>query len=527
MNDDVTECKLKVKECNEFPTNSCSSHGNTCFKVKMDISTYYSKDECKVVTVNERCQINNGICTAKLDSGENALKAYEKCSYNSDYTRCEPINKECSEITDTTQCSKCQITKSGFTCSKIKTGDNSIKCDYVQKDLQCEINENGECLYPSSPDTAKKTCIFNSDYSKCQYYEAGNFCKLSGTTSLTCIDNTDEGEDKLTNNKLMCDFDETTRTKCNTRQKECSDYITSTSCKDVKEGTKKCSWNYQCEEYTIVEHCTVKNGKCQRDETVTDDQFGTNQVCLFDLNTKDCKKKEKKCENYYENCGDLDNGKKKCVEYNPDDDCISIEIDDNCQISRSICTNQKALQSTEICSYNDETKPSTCQIRRKVCGHYETDSSCNYVQNWAFIGSKCYQPGTDGNCVIQDGDCKEKTEIEEYEKCDFNYKNEEASYICEKRNKLCEEYGSDSTKCYAHPRTTEHQCFKFSSSSTCQDIKLDGNCYVNKTGQCVEDGSGKLSTNEICDFNIDKTKCGKREKGCNDYKDSICGNYSP
>ena len=74
-----------------------------------------------------------------------------------------------------------------------------------------------------------------------------------------------------------------------------------------------------------------------------------------------------------------------------------------------------------------------------MCGHYETDSSCNYVQNWAFIGSKCYQPGTDGNCVIQDGDCKEKTEIEEYEKCDFNYKNEEASYICEKRNKLCEE----------------------------------------------------------------------------------------
>ena len=50
---------------------------------------------------------------------------------------------------------------------------------------------------------------------------------------------------------------------------------------------------------------------------------------------------------------------------------------------------------------------------------------------------------------------------------------------------------------------------------------------MNKTGQCVEDGSGKLSKNEICDFNIDKTKCGKREKGCNDYKDSICGNYSP
>lgn len=529
MNDDITECKLKVKECNEFSPDSCSSYGNTCFKVRKE-SLYTYTEECKIVTINERCKIDNGICKAKYESGENALKAYEKCSYNSDYSKCELINKECNEITDTTQCSNCKIPKSGFTCSKIKMNDNSIKCNYVQTDSQCQINNNGECLYPSSsPDTTKKTCIFNEAYSKCQYYEAGAYCKLSGTTSLTCVDNTVDGDDKLTDDKLICDFDEDTETKCNTRKKECSDYKISASCEGVREGTKKCSWNYVCQEYTTVPHCTVINGECKRLETVSDDDFGTNQVCLFDLNTKDCKKKEKKCENHYENCEALNDGNKKCVKYNVNDYCISIEIDENCQVSGTTCINQETLQSTEICSYNDVTKPSTCKKRNKVCGDYYPGSSCNAVQNCAFIGDKCYQPETDGNCVIQNGNCEKKTDIklEDYEKCDFVYKEEEASYRCEKTNKYCHEYGSDSTKCNAHPRTADHQCYKFSSSSTCKNVTLDGICYVNSTGQCVEDGSGKLSTNEICDFNSDKSRCEKREKQCNDYKDSTCGNYSP
>ena len=51
---------------------------------------------------------------------------------------------------------------------------------------------------------------------------------------------------------------------------------------------------------------------------------------------------------------------------------------------------------------------------------------------------------------------------------------------------------------------------------------------MNSEGKCVENGSGKLSSNEICAFTgKSKSYCGKREKLCEDYNDSSCGNYSP
>lgn len=51
---------------------------------------------------------------------------------------------------------------------------------------------------------------------------------------------------------------------------------------------------------------------------------------------------------------------------------------------------------------------------------------------------------------------------------------------------------------------------------------------MNSEGKCVENGSGKLSSNEICAFTgKSKSYCGKREKLCEDYNDSSYGNYSP
>ena len=226
------------------------------------------------------------------------------------------------------------------------------------------------------------------------------------------------------------------------------------------------------------------------------------------------------------------------MKYNDNDYCIPIVIDTKCKVNEKSCMEQETLEPSEICSFDDSIKPTTCIVRPKVCSEYGDENDCNNAQNCAYISyyvygiyNKCSQTRTDSNCIVTSGDCKNKTVIGEYEKCDFNPipEGDSNSYTfkCEKRNKVCSLYNSDSTKYKAYPRTNNYQCFMFSSTSYCQNITLDGNCYVNATGDCATISSGKLSTNEICDLNTDKSSCQKRNKECYDYEESSCGDYTP
>ena len=409
------------------------------------------------------------------------------------------------------------------------------KCKEVQINSKCKI-EDGKCVKSSSSDTSKNACLFNYGKTKCQYYTVDSQCKVTKDSSnyVSC------GNDGLTDTKQKCAFDEDTNTICNPINKECTEFEVDTECEKVVRGTKKCSWsNNKCNEYTIDNDCTVQNGECGKKNTEAN--LGTNYACLFDnkdLGSKSCTKKQTICENYFDfgccSSHEIGNKTHQCIDFRSSSGyCTPIEFDSFCKVDTSQNCNPREANSinteTEICSYNDGTEIKSCKKRKIRCSDYNSNSTkCKAKDNCYYDNAHCYESESDGICAVKGGECKVITgqDLGDYGKCSISKIEEDNKYRCEKINKPCHEYGTDSTKCNSSPRTDNHQCYKFSSN--CQVVRLDGNCYVNSEGKCVENGSGKLSSNEICAFTDDsKTYCGKREKLCEDYKDSSCGNYSP
>ena len=82
---------------------------------------------------------------------------------------------------------------------------------------------------------------------------------------------------------------------------------------------------------------------------------------------------------------------------------------------------------------------------------------------------------------------------------------------CEKRNKYCSEYNNEE-KCNKAPGFDGVKCFY--KSRICKEYYPDEYCSLNSKGECVQNGSGKLSENEKCDSyeNDDEIDCGKAEK---------------
>ena len=508
------ECKLQPFECNDYGTNNCNKYGDNCFIVDNNYQL-----QCQIVTVDNKCTINSdGHCVGKAIEGPDF---YEKCEYNSLFTECKARNKYCAEM-DSDKCALCQSSESGYICAKI---DGS--CKNIQVDSSCMISDSGTCEKSNVNDN--NICQF--DYSKtiCKFYEVNSECRLTTfSTSITCGNG-----DHLDANK-KCEFKEVSGTKatCESRAKICSDYDYS-SCEGIKSETKKCSWTYfyyYCEEYAIDIYCTVNGGVCGRASGVPNEQFGENQECLFDYLRKTCTKKEKKCENYFSDCGSHSSGNTQCVKFSNNNYCQSIAIDANCEVkSNGECKAKTIIDNNKICSFNEGSEKTSCKIKDKVCKDYYFDSiGCNSAPNCVFYNYNCYQYENDNDCIVQNGQCNTKDggNVNEYEKCFFSYKDSD-TLICGKTNKDCSEYNSNSTKCNNAPKINEKQCyFKY---STCKNLYLDGNCIMNYGDQCVENGSGKLSSNEIC-YSIEDTfqiYCGKREKLCSDYDTDTCGYYSP
>lgn len=512
MNKEGTECKKHIKECSEYSTNNCKNYGENCILVQ---KTYVAT--CQLATIDSKCEIDSsGICKDKTDAN---LNDYQKCAYNSDYSKCEVTNKDCSEIKDLSKCAGYSLSPNGFKCSKVE--GLTTNCKDVQIDDSCKINESGQCTIITAKD--KNECRYDEFKTKCILYQVNTNCKLNG---VLCED------DGLEDQNQICDFTNEEKTICRPRTKKCKDYKEDSSCEAVKSGNNKCSWfsNSECREYTIDSYCTVTSGKCKPVSNTAIDS--NNQECLFDIpqsSQNSCKVKSKECQNYYENCEDHNKENEiQCVRYLSGGYCTPIKIDQYCHVSSSnLCTNKVTIDNKKICAFDDSISPTLCQIRDKKCkDYYPSKTDCNSVSNCAYKDQHCYEIETDNNCVLNNGNCNTKTDVtlSKDEKCDFVENNEnDEKYFCKKRNKYCQEY-DDSQTCNAAPKTDEEQCYYFSS---CQTIELDGNCFVNSEGNCVENGSGKLASNEGCYFYDSKTRCAKREKLCTDYTDSACGNYSP
>ena len=503
------ECKSQPFECSEYSTSSCSSHGNTCFKVN-----FYSSQQCRIVTVDSKCQIDDsGDCKDKTNAGP---ASYQKCEYNSLYNECKPINKKCSEM-DASKCSDLQLTESGNYCKKI-----GGVCQEVQIDSSCVVDDNGECKKPSGTNN-NNICQFNSDKSKCLFYEVNAQCKLTASGSYVSCGDGDTLADK-DNNKCASTIETETKTVCKPRAKYCSEYNSnSASCEGVKSGTKKCSWyNSYCQEYTVDNYCTVERGECKK----ADGADLGNQLCLFDIERKSCTRKPNICENYYDNCGtsSYSNTTHQCVQLDLNDYCKPIEIDNFCKVDANYeCKPKNSIADTEICSYNDPTDIKSCTKRTKVCKDYSS-SECNSKQNCYSPGYSCYGTETDSNCIVQDGQCKaNNVDLGDYHKCSFVYKDQN-TFKCEKTIKNCREL--DSTKCNNAPENGGAKCYYYSGN--CRTLYSDGNCTMNE-GECSEIGTGKVSTNEKCVYYLDDNNlyCAKREKLCSDLDSNECDKYTP
>ena len=520
-NSDGTECKYAPFECSDFDINKCKDfdNGKTCFKVNGGYS------QCKIVSVDNKCEINDiGNCVDKSTGGPDV---YEKCQYNNIYTECKPVNKDCSDM-DLDKCDKCQSLESNHSCKKI---DGS--CKDVQIDSSCQINESGECER-KNPAKENSICQFENDKSICKFYDFSSNCKLSQTEIIV---NCNDGDDL--DSKRTCKFVETTTKKtCQDRPKTCSDHNNEQCEEGIIEGTNiKCSWSSgMCKKYTIDDVCTVTNGLCNIKEDVTDEEIGSTHDCLFDYLEQTCNKKQKVCGSYYKSneCELLSQPDgKKCVKFNENNYCKIIDIDTDCEItspgnSRN-CKGKSSIASSKKCIFDKQSDPSSCKVTDKTCQDYDQKSDCNSVQNCAFYDddNTCYPYTKDNDCIVQNGECKDGENIGQNHKCVFEYKDDNKnSIICKKINKDCDEY-TDSKICNNAPKIDDEKCYYISSK--CKELYLDDKCTLNSENKCIDNGAGKLSSNEVCykyedDNNI---SCYAKEKLCSDYEDDKCGSFTP
>ena len=440
---------------------------------------------------------------------------------------------------------KCTECKEAYIC--IKVDYPSTQCAKVKVHYYCRINENNECQIIEANALFKKCLISyeNSEYHCKPYgYDLDHHCDTYSDSSYK-IQCTDDGF--VHKYGKLCTFlPDNISPGCYFHTATC-DELNSEICEGFKSGYNKCSLNNNiCTEYKIDSYCTVIGGVCQRAENTNNDKFSENEECLFDNEINiSCKKKEKKCENYFSesDCENYDDNENniQCAKINGNNYCKKIIIDDKCKVINGICTNKEDvnIDDTQICSFDDESNPSKCFLRNKICKErYSSSSLCNALDNCAFLNSnKCYEIENDNNCILDNNkECviKEDITLSNYEKCSFipkenNDDKDNEKYLCKKITKSCDDHNSDidnkETNCNTHPRTDNNQCHYFSNS--CLNITLDGNCYLDDTGSCVENGSGKLKSNEKCELSDDYLYCGKRELQCSDYDDPTCGDYKP
>ena len=511
MNNEGTECKSVPFDCYDYDPSKCIVHGNTCFKVN-------GNPKCQIVEVDGKCEIDdNGDCAKKEDGG---LQDYEKCVYLNGYSECKPVNKTCSEMASD-KCNQCKATTSGFTCLKVINSCKEIEID----NSLCKINDDGECVKVSDT-TDNNLCQFENYNTRCHFYEVNSQCTLTSETPESCSN----GASFENSDNKKCDLviKSNYKTACEPRDKKCDEYD-STRCEGIKSKTKKCSMSDNtCQEYSIDNYCTVDAGKCKK----ALDDIGEKYDCFFGINSdfNSCVRKEQICENYYENCDTHSNSTYQCVQINNFDYCKPIKIDDYCKIDLNFeCNPSKTIKDNQICAYDDESEKKSWKIRDKVCGDYSSDpNACNSQEKCYHSGTYCCETEEDDFCFVQGEECKkrENKKLEEYEKCRIDRTSEsQYKYRCEKARN-CKVF-TNSTSCNAVPVIDGETCYY--KSGSCKILWIDDKCIMNSEGECVENGSGKLSSNEICFLEEDPyyLDCFAKEKECSDFEDDTCGNLTP
>ena len=522
FNDEKTKCSVRDLKCEEYSSDSCAnSEISTCHKVK-------NLNQCKLIPDNSYCEVDtNGDCKKK----ENAqLQDYQECSFDTLYTKCEPVNIACERITNLDHCSY-GVVAEGYECKKIDGKTSS--CSSVLISKECKIDNDGKCQITTPKN--KNKCQFTDDSKTvCEFYEINSQCALSDSGVCSLEDETDTTH--------TCYNPEEDTTKCLYREKICMDYNLDATCEDIKSGTSKCSLtNGICTQYTVDNFCTVTGGKCQKVDGQT---FQENEDCIFDVvnegEINSCIKRTKTCTNYFDNtiCSgpDYNNaGQTQCYKFTNEKKCKQVSIDTQCHVVNDNCVyyGEGTIPSNKKCDFNQDH--SQCKIRDKTCSEY-SNSECNSVVGCTSYENLCYKSATDNYCKLTNGNCdkKEENSITQYEKCDKTLNNEKTTVTCHKRDLLCSDISTNECNSFIPKQGSNYECYYNSDFSHCMKITSDGKCKVDKTkGDCVE-VEGKLGQDEICDSDEKYDDDGKpyltcfaRKNQCSDFKDSNCGNFTP
>lgn len=354
-------------------------------------------------TVDQKCEIDNyGYCA---DNSSGGPKVYEKCEFNSLYTECKPINKDCREIRDTTKCSECKISVPNTVCSNVE----NYGCNNVEINELCKI-ENGKCVLKEESDSGK--CHFNSTNNGCEYLTVDSSnCVLGADFSCT------DGTGLTDKDKNKCDFVDKgkARKNCESRAKICSDYTNENECNALD----NCVYTYS--NYLGVRGCykVETDGNCQKKNdgscSPIEGKISKDEKCELkeeDDYTFKCQKKNKYCIEYEEkeDClGAPEDGGGKCY-YFPKVGCIWGYTDGNCIFnSEGKCVEDGTgkLSQNEICILDDNDGDEYfCEKRIKLCSEIDSNSCDNHSPEvklcFYFYEFYCDEVKVDSQCKMNE-----------------------------------------------------------------------------------------------------------------------------
>jgi hypothetical protein len=442
---------------------------------------------CKKLKIDDGCEVDlSGGCHGKDTLGSN-----EKCELSSDNYYCQKMEKTCSDYKEST-CGGKILTSDTKQC--IYLGDNvnyngkEFKCAEYEVDDNCQVKLNeGASYFEKVICTKRDGAQFEEDVYSCKFNNYGFYdsdsCKLEpkDCSKITNVE-------KCSLGKLSSEF---------------------SFCSKV---------GHSCEEFSISPSCKItEKGACVIKEPVEGQrcEFFQRNACFLFEKGKGCKINPENQQTLFCENGENVPSNKMCY----------INFDDDSDLSLVKCK-LKDIKCEFIYSEDKCTGTNMIIEGKKYYCVWDTDLYNNG-------GSEdCYQFVYDDYCTRKDKKCVpiEGVTLGENEKCELTIDESTSFLKCRKTfKKGCEEY-NDKTECINAPKSNTEQCYY---SGGCRRLFIDEKCILNNEGECVENGNGKLASDEICSYmsliggGYDLSSCKARKKECYDIKnEQICNNYA-
>ena len=333
-----------------------------------------------------------------------------------------------------------------------------------QKCLSAEPEDSeGGCFYHEYENVKK--CMKLTIEEDCNYDKDNNRCSLSAES-----------------NKFICEIEvKTDYVKCKKRQALCSDFDEDEDkCLQlILEGTnKKCSYDSsrssgsKCFEVLIENGCTFDNSQ----KKCTGNDLPNGKICDLDfsMNPVNCGKRNAQCNDFNE---DKDN-------------CESVILQD----------------ITKLCSYNENTKDCSEQMREAKCT-FETDRCTNSFP----LKIKCTLNEESNGCIEENVECGDFED---------NEGNCNLAVISDSKKKCKYDANKSQNKCYEEFKEcndlyNERDCNNYKPQDKLSKCVWSTECKEKKCQTTDINNCGSYKPNDSqyqCTLNKEKTQCEEKLK---------------